>query len=125
MITFTIPGKAVGYYSHGKVPNWTRANEYTAYKVYVQIQAIYAGLKLPLFADKDDPLRIDVTCYFKNGVHSDPENVRAGIVDALFYDKMRKVKGKGDKFAWGLHEAPRYDKLNPRVVVTVYEGSEK
>ncbi len=124
VITFTIPGKAVGYYTHGARPNWKRANEYTAYKVYVQVQAIYAGLTLPLFADKDTPKRIDVTCYFKNGVHSDPENVRAGIVDALFYDKKRKVKGKGDKFAWGTHYPPRYDKSNPRVEVTVFEGEQ-
>lgn len=112
-MTFTIPGKAVGYYTRGAHPNWTRMNQYHAYKRLVQLCAQAAGVELPLSATKESPVKIDVVAYFPNGTHCDTENVRKGVVDALFYG------GNGDKYAYGSHDAPRYDKLNPRVEVLI------
>lgn len=99
--------KLVGYYTKGARPNWTRMNEYHAWKDHVREHAP-AGLPQPA---QGQPVRVDIWCWFADGTHNDPENVRKGIVDALY--------PKGDKFVFGYHHFPQYDPQNPRVEVQV------
>lgn len=99
--------KLVGYYTKGAQPNWGRLSEYNAWKDHVREQV---PEPMPE-ATRERPVRVDVTCYFTNGTHPDPENVRKGIVDALFPG--------GDKFVYGYHHYPLYDAANPRVLVEV------
>jgi len=99
--------KLVGYYTKGARPNYARMNEYHDWKDHVR--ASVPG-ELPS-ATKEQPVRLDVYCYFASGTHADPENVRKGIVDALFPG--------GDKFVFGYHHFPQYDPQNPRVEVEV------
>lgn len=99
--------KLVGYYTKGARPNYARMNEYHDWKDHVR--ANVPG-ELPS-ATKEQPVRLDVYCYFASGTHADPENVRKGIVDALY--------PKGDKFVFGYHHFPQYDPKNPRVEVEV------
>ena len=99
--------KLVGYYTKGARPNWTRANEYHAWKDHVREHAP-AGLPQPA---QGQPVRVDIWCWFADGTHNDPENVRKGVVDALY--------PKGDKFVFGYHHFPQYDPQNPRVEVEV------
>lgn len=99
--------KLVGYYTKGKTPNWRRLTEYHAWKDHVR-EYVRDTLPEPT---KEQPVRLDVWCYFENGTHNDPENVRKGIVDALF--------PKGDKHVYGYHHFPQYDAADPRVYVTI------
>lgn len=111
---FTIPGKPVGYYAEGKRPNWTRRNAYVRWKRHVQTVALASGLKLPLAASREAPVFIRVTPYFQNGTHPDPENVRKGVSDALFYGSS-----SGDKHCGGFFPWPLYDRANPRTEVEI------
>lgn len=115
--TRKVPGpptapKLVGYYTNGKSPNFDRAREYSDWKDHVTKYA--PNLLLPV-ATKDRPVRLDIWCYFPAGNHSDPENVRKGIVDALF--------PAGDKYVYGYHHHPLYDADNPRVEVEITAGA--
>lgn len=103
--------KLVGYYTKGARPNWARLNEYHDWKDHVR-KHVQAALPAPT---KDRPVRVDVHCYFASGTHSDPENVRKGIVDALFPD--------GDKHVYGYHHHPLYDPADPRVVVEIAQDA--
>lgn len=115
---FFIPGQPIGYYAAGSTPNWNRLNQYHAYGDTVKKYAIMSGLQLPLFADAERHVHIFTTAYFslihktatgrKSTAHSDPDNVRKGIVDFLFYN------GKGgDKYTGGGCDSPRYsDNVN-------------
>ena len=114
-LRFTVPGKPVGYYAQGKVKNWDRWKEYREYMQYVQRCARAAGIQTPLEASKHLPVIINTTAYFATGVHCDPENVRKGISDALFYG----CSGPGDKYCGGSFPPPLYDKENPRVEVEI------
>ena len=105
----TIP-KLVGYYTNGKTPNFDRAREYSDWKDHV---AKCAPASLPV-ATRERPVRLDVWCYFPGGTHGDPENVRKGIVDALF-----KHRAGGDKYVYGYHHYPQYDREQPRVEVVI------
>lgn len=117
MMKFIVYGKPCGYYSLGMKPNYTRMNRYHTYKKLVCKYAEENGIKLPLVCSKESHLRIDTIAYFENGVHADPENVRKGIIDSLFYSKEKK--GCGDKFVGGFCESPIYDKDNPRVEIVI------
>ncbi|MBZ9712208.1 hypothetical protein [Deinococcus multiflagellatus] len=99
--------KLVGYYTNGKSPNFDRAREYSDWKQHVARHAP----AMVLDATRAHPIRVDVWCFFPNGAHSDPENVRKGIVDALFPG--------GDKYVYGYHHFPQYDPAQPCVVVEV------
>ena len=117
-IAFTVPGPPVGYYAEGKHPNWSRRKRYVAYKRLVQQCAVAAGIPGgTLQADEHSPLYIHTVAYFQDGHHADPENVRKGIADALFY--RQQGKGGGDKFTGGSFEPPLYDRKNPRVEVVI------
>lgn len=100
--------KIVGYYTQGKQPNWTRMKEYHAWKDHVRKAA---ALGVPE-CGASRPVRLDVWCYFGSGVHPDPENVRKGIVDALFPN--------GDKWVFGYHHHPLYSDA-PHVLVEISE----
>ena len=116
---FTVPGDPKGYYAAGKNPNWTRLNQYIEYKKHVHNTALRKFSSIGLLkASKDEPLVINTVAYFRDGRHPDPENVHKGIVDALFYG----AKG-GDKYTGGGFPPPLYDKDNPRVEVSIWEGS--
>lgn len=111
--SFRVIGDPVGYTRLTQRGRFTaRAKKYHAYMVAVQVEARKAGLRLPLVATEVDHLRVDVYCTFSSRRHSDPENVRKGIIDALFYG------GKGDKYCYGYHAAPRYG-INPQVLVMI------
>lgn len=99
--------KLVGYYTKGARPNYSRMNEYHDWKDHVRKSV---AAELPS-ATKEQPVRLDVYCYFPSGTHADPENVRKGIVDALFPG--------GDKYVYGYHHHPLYDAVNPRVEIEV------
>ena len=99
--------KLVGYYTKGARPNWTRMNEYHAWKDHVRVH-VADVLPVPSAAR---PVRLDVWCYFESGTHPDPENIRKGVVDALF--------PKGDKYVYGYHHFPQYDAAAPRVEIEV------
>lgn len=114
---FEVPGPPVGYYAHGARPNHTRHQAYVAYKRHVQVCAMAAGVRLPLVATHASPLLVETEAYFEHGTHADPENVRKGITDALFYS--REARGSADKHTGGAFPPPLYDPANPRVVVVV------
>lgn len=83
--------KLVGYYTKGARPNYARMNEYHDWKDHVR--ANVPG-ELPS-ATKEQPVRLDVYCYFASGTHADPENVRKGRFMAtwtVFSDMMKKRK---------------------------------
>lgn len=101
--------KIVGYYTQGKQPNWTRMKEYHDWKDHVRK---HTALEIPA-ATAERPIRIDVWCYFDSKVHPDPENVRKGIVDALF-----KHRAGGDKYVFGYHHHPLYSDA-PHVLVEI------
>lgn len=107
-----VPGKyrpkIVGYYTQGKTPNWTRMKEYQTWKDHVRD----CGPPMPK-ASRAHPVRVDVWCYFSSEVHPDPENVRKGVVDALFPD--------GDKYVYGYHHHPLYSDA-PHVLIEVSGG---
>ena len=118
-LTKTKPGKVrkpdalrvVGYYTKGKRRDFSpRAKQYDAWKTHVARQT--QALALPV-TGPGRPVRVDVWCYFPSGIHPDPENVRKGIVDALYPG--------GDKFVFGYHHHPLYDKQQPRVLVEISE----
>ncbi|KQR22903.1 hypothetical protein [Deinococcus sp. Leaf326] len=100
--------KLVGYYTTGKTPNWSRLKEYQGWKDHVRA----AAPPVPQATDAA-PVRVDVWCYFASGTHADPENVRKGIVDALFPG--------GDKYVYGYHHHPLYSDA-PHVLVEVSGG---
>ncbi|AFZ67099.1 RusA family crossover junction endodeoxyribonuclease [Deinococcus peraridilitoris] len=106
--------KLVGYYSKGKVPNWVRSKEYDAWKDHVRL---FAPLRIKRLnpRDKSSRVQVDVFCYFPSANHSDPENIRKGIVDALF----GRRQGKDDQWVFGYHHWPEYDGRQPRVEVHV------
>lgn len=94
----------------------------------VRVAALVAGVPLPLTATKDDPLIIKTIAYFKDGTHCDPENVRKGACDGLFFrpDHPNPKKRKGqDKYTGGSFPPPRYDKENPRTIVIIKPYKEK
>jgi hypothetical protein len=93
---FSVPGKAVGYYTAGARPNWTRLKAYRAYRDVVAFYATRAGLVLPLVATEQVPVYVSTWLYCSTRLHHDPENIRKGICDLLFY----KAKG-GDKHVGG------------------------
>ncbi|GBF04790.1 hypothetical protein DAERI_020387 [Deinococcus aerius] len=102
--------KLVGYYTQGARPNHTRMREYHTWKDHVRAHAP-PGLLGVRPTDERSRVRLDVVCFFANKTHADPENVRKGVVDALF--------PQGDKWVYGSHDHPRYDPARPRVEVTV------
>ncbi len=124
LFELTIPGKPVGYYAQGKVPNFERMKAYHAYKAHVQATCKTAGIELPLVASKGQALEIRTVAYFFNGTHADPLNIHKGIGDALFWTppKTKGGRGKrsGDKHTGGAYAAPLYDSANPRVEIKVY-----
>lgn len=113
---FTVDGDPVGYYALGKHPNWKRRQQYHDYKRSVQRAAELAGVGR-LVATADVPLLIHCRAYFRTRVHPDPENVRKGVCDALFY--RRRGRGCADKYCGGSFPPPLYDPSHPRVEVTI------
>lgn len=136
MIEFTVFGPPVGYYAQGRSrpkkgsKTWLRMIKYHDYQRTVRQVAAMAGIKLPVKATSDHPLKFTTISYFSSKVHPDPENVHKGIKDALFWepkDDMSKfvrkmngeTKGTADKYTAGYYDAPLYDKENPRVEVII------
>ena len=120
---FIVYGDPVGYKTTTKRSKWSdRYKEYVNYKAKVQECARNAGMKLPLVATKDRQLMINTIAYFRDGRHPDPENINKGVRDALFYKEksyFNKSRKGDDKHTGGHFVPPRYDKENPRVLVTV------
>lgn len=123
-IKFVVPGNPVGYIATTYNGKWGK--EYLKFANYaktVRLFAKAAGIRVPLLADRQKPIVIRTVAYFKNGSHCDPGNVQKGVVDALFYDENhdrgKKTRKGDDKWTGGSFPPPRYDKKNPRVVVTI------
>ena len=96
-----------------------RAKRYHAWCQRVRLTAMGAGFtRLPLPAP-DRPVRIDVACWFGSRKHAEVENVRKGVVDALYYPHSRVSRRHLDRWVYGSHEPAHYDRDNPRVEVTV------
>lgn len=124
---FEVPGDPRGYTTTTSRDKGM-SKRYKKYKDYcrkVREYAAASGVPIPLDADKDSPLLIKTFAYFRNGVHCDPENVRKGVVDAMFYDPLEKRKSNGDKWTAGYFPPPRYDPENPRVIVVIKEYKEE
>ncbi len=122
---FIVPGDPFGHvaataYSKNYSKQYAK---FIKYAKFVRYCAIEAGIRLPLNADISNPLLIKTFSYFRDRRHCDPENVRKGICDALFYDPVQKKKGN-DKYTAGYFPPPRYDPDNPRVVVVIREYGE-
>ena len=92
-----------------------RVADYKDFRDRVVVAARQARLCTPVEADSQYIVHVETTAYFKNGVHSDPENVHKGLVDSLFYG----TNGLGDKWTGGWFAAPLYDREKPRVEVTI------
>jgi len=82
---------------------------------HVNAVAIQAGIR-DLQATEAERIGIHVASFFKNRRHPDSENVRKGVIDALFYGAKF-----GDKYVWGMDCGASYGP-DPRVVVTVVWG---
>lgn len=124
---FEVPGDPRGYTTttHRDKGRSSRYKKYKEYCRLVREYAAMAGVPIPLTADKENQLMIKTFAYFRNGVHCDPENVRKGVVDAIFYDPLNKTKSNGDKWTAGFFCGPRYDAEEPRVVVIIKEYESK
>lgn len=120
---FTVEGDARGYTTTNRSKKGQKMKlslairKYWAYCNVVRLRAKESGLrKLPLRAKKEEPLMLFTRCFFKNGVHADPENIHKGVKDALFYEKGG---GTADKYTGGHYLPPMYDAKHPRVEVIV------
>lgn len=99
------------------------AIRYSQWKKFVQKVAMVAGFPFGKL-EHNGMYRLDVHCRLLAGNHGDPENIRKGIQDALFFDERLKYKhdelGGGDKHVWGTvtfqHVAPSE---GPGVVIFV------
>ena len=127
---FTITGRPVGYYSKAEKgfrgmsrEQRERVRHYYQYTALVRTFAAQAGIETPLRCTKGSTVLVFTTAYFENGVHCDPENVRKGIVDALFYTPKGSPlrKGSSDKYCYGAFDAPLYDADKPRVEVVIFQ----
>ena len=116
---FIVPGRPVGYTRQTTRSKWTpQAKRYHEYQEAVRAYATAAGLSVPLLATADDPVFIDVQLhlnaadwksYASGAPFPDPENVRKGIVDALFYVSNRAkklgkrlgIKTGNDRYCYG------------------------
>lgn len=131
---FIIPGHPQGYYTSGKYPNWERRSKYEDYLKHVRFSARMQNFKMEaLDATEMTPILVHTITYFQSRIHHDPENVRKGVIDALFYQGTKaekkllrlagkKVKTLQDKYVGGFAAPPLYDKENPRVEVYVAVG---
>lgn len=121
-VLFVVPGDPRGYTTTNRNARPSKAYlRYVAFMEHVRLCARAAGLSLPLIATRDYPLNISTIAFFRNGNHCDPENVRKGVTDALFYrGHLPKGKRKGDdKHTGGSFLPPLYDKTNPRTLVII------
>lgn len=116
---FLIEGHPLGYYSttyRGKFVD-PRAKKYAVWKTVVQGHALASGVKIPLIATPTSPVLIVTRATFKGGVHSDPENVHKGIVDALF----ERSPG-GDKHVAGMFASPMYGDPQVEIIIADFFG---
>ena len=111
----------------------TRARRYHRWCQKVRVCALASGfLKLPL-PSRDGSVQVDVVCWFPAKRHPEPENVRKGIVDALYYPRWLPMRrkmvvelarvGHLDRFVYGRHGPAQYSTDHPRVEVRVTAGS--
>jgi len=120
-LRFLIPGKAVGYYTMGKHPNFQRRADYYAYADRVRWEARQAGASLPLVASELEPLFIETRMRSLTRVHHDPENVAKGICDALFYAGKNAKRNSSDKYCGGqFHPSTYGDNEGVAVLIRPY-----
>ncbi len=129
---FTIPGNPKGYITRTrqivwllKIPRnkvsekyikaWERARHYLDYIETIRYFALEAGFYKKYSTKPKEKLYLNVMIYFANQEHSDPENVRKAIQDALFSDD-KKIAGSYDF---------DYDEDKPRVEVEIIAGYAK
>lgn len=124
MIRFTIPGPPVPYLrmtqgqirlmripDHKLRPDGLKVKD--RIRRYLRYKEATLMIVAPFSFDRAprNKVFLNVTCYFKNRKHPDPENVRKGISDAIFTQ---------DKYVAGLIDF-FYDQANPRVEVEIVE----
>lgn len=112
---FTVPGPPVGYQRAGSRAG--QAGRFTPAKTREFMKRVEwawwqatAG-KLPAGFEAR---YIRVMCFFKNGVHPDPDNVKHGVIDAL----KRRAYAKDDRRIGSSVDWVERDK-NPRTEVEV------
>ena len=115
-VRFEIPGKPVAFIAAWDKQDWKKKRAYMEWVQFVRICARRAGFDAEP-ATKAMPICIHTRCWFKNGVHPDPENVHKAVVDALMYELKNR-----DKYTGGAFPAPLYDPLNPRVEIVIADG---
>jgi len=111
---FVIPGRPQGYTVMMRKGRFSvRAKAYHKWQESVKEYALAAGWRWSK-ATFERQIYVETDAYFPDKRGCDPENVRKGIVDALF-----PSKSGGDKYVHGRHAPYRVDALNPRVSVWV------
>ena len=115
-----IPGKAIGYCTHGSRQSWDRKVQYYNYKKRVQWTATERRIRLPLVATEERPVFIRTQLFCKKRIHADPENIHKGIVDALFYEKKKGAKGTKDKHCGGVFQPATYGDKDGVDVIIAY-----
>jgi len=94
-----------------------QARRYLMWKKYVQAAALTQARPkfLNHLVDGAKKTWVDCMIYFADGRHGDPDNIRKGILDALFEDD-RHVAGNVDF---------DYDAESPRVEVVIWRPENK
>ncbi len=124
MITFTIPGDPVPYLrmTQGqtrlmRIPDRKTSRQGAAVKARIRRYLVFKEFVLLCSLGKKynpAPMSktiLNVTVFFKNRKHGDPDNIRKGIQDALF-TQDRCIAGSVDYF---------YDPQRPRCEVEILE----
>ena len=115
VVCFTVPGKPVGYQTMTRGGRFSaKATKYHAWMERVKTLALSAGWRQPE-ATFERPVYVETTAFYADKRGPDPENVRKGIVDALFPSR----RGAGDKYVWGRHGRWEIDARRPRVEVLI------
>ena len=111
---FKIPGRPQGYVAMTHKGRFSeRATKYHAWQERVKELALAAGWRYPRPTFERQAF-VETEAYYPDKRGVDGENVRKGVVDALFPSKLG-----GDKFVHGRHGAYRVDAVNPRVEVWI------
>ncbi len=119
MIRFAVPGRPMGYVRTTQRQKWVdpRWKRYQAFKNAVAACSWQVGpWDAIIDAIRNGKVYLEITIYYKsNARRPDPTNVLNGVIDALFRQD-RNVVGRVKDF--------HFDKENPRVEVTIWEGGE-
>lgn len=97
-ITFTVPGKLMGY----RRPRDKDANykKYTEFKNYVLLLAMESGWKGRIDSLMETPVRLSVLVRWNNNPRSDWSNIFKSIEDAIFSQDRYVKPGQKSDVEW-------------------------